>query len=46
MIGREDKKAGIKEGTFDNISIARYSDPSHWDIGKIYKRLMNPLKIY
>lgn len=34
------KKAGIKEGTFDNISIARYSVPSHWDIGKIYKRLI------
>lgn len=32
--------AGITEGTFDNISIAKYSVPSHWDIGKVYKRLI------
>ncbi|MCI6811084.1 MAG: hypothetical protein MR526_11580 [Blautia sp.] len=32
--------AGIAEGTFDNISTARYAVPSHWDIGKVYKRLI------
>ena len=32
--------AGIAEGTFDNISAARYAVPSHWDIGKVYKRLI------
>lgn len=32
--------AGIAEGTFDNISIAKYAVPSHWDIGKVYKRLV------
>lgn len=32
--------AGITDGTFDNISIAKYAIPSHWDIGKVYKRLI------
>ena len=32
--------AGIAEGTFENISAARYAVPSHWDIGKVYKRLI------
>jgi uncharacterized protein YllA (UPF0747 family) len=32
--------SGITEGTFDNISTALYSIPSHWDIGKVYKRLI------
>ena len=32
--------AGIAEGTFDNISAARYAVPSHWDIGMVYKRLI------
>jgi hypothetical protein len=30
----------IKEGIFDNISTAVYSIPTHWDIGKVYKRLI------
>ncbi len=34
------EKAGIREGTFDNVSAARYAVPSHWDIGKVYKRLI------
>ena len=34
------EKAGIKEGTFDNVLTAQYSIPSYWDIGKIYKRLI------
>ena len=32
--------AHIKEGTFDNIADCRYAIPSHWDIGKVYKRLI------
>lgn len=34
------ESAGITEGTFDNVASARYSVPSHWDIGKVYKRLI------
>ena len=34
------ESAGIKNGTFDNISSAKYAIPSHWDIGKVYKRLI------
>jgi hypothetical protein len=30
----------IKEGLFDNIADCRYSIPTHWDIGKVYKRLI------
>ena len=32
--------ANIRIGTFDNISVCHYSIPSHWDIGKVYKRLI------
>lgn len=32
--------AGITNGAFDNVSAARYALPSHWDIGKVYKRLI------
>ncbi len=34
------EKHNIEEGVFDNISIAKYSTPTHWDIGKVYKRLI------
>lgn len=34
------KSAEIKNGTFDNVSSAKYAIPSHWDIGKVYKRLI------
>ncbi|MCM1246112.1 MAG: hypothetical protein NC293_10780 [Roseburia sp.] len=34
------KEAELKNGTFDNVALARYSIPSHWDIGKVYKRLI------
>lgn len=34
------KEANIIEGDFDNISSAKYAIPSHWDIGKVYKRLI------
>lgn len=33
-------KHNIKEGRFDNILNAKYSIPTHWDIGKVYKRLI------
>lgn len=34
------KKSGLTDGTFDNVSAAKYAVPSHWDIGKVYKRLI------
>lgn len=34
------ESAHITEGTFDNITAAKYAVPSHWDIGKEYKRLI------
>ncbi len=30
----------IEQGVFDNIEKANYSIPTHWDIGKVYKRLI------
>ena len=32
--------AGISMGNFDNIRTARYAVPSHWDLGKVFKRLI------
>lgn len=34
------KKCGIQNGDFDNVAECRYAIPSHWDIGKVYKRLI------
>ena len=34
------EKHSISEGHFDNIAEARYAIPSHWDIGKVYQRLI------
>ncbi len=34
------KEADIKNGTFDNVKECGYAIPSHWDIGKVYKRLV------
>ena len=34
------KKHKIEERTFDNIANAKYTIPTHWDIGKVYKRLI------
>ena len=34
------REANITEGSFDNVGDCRYSIPSHWDIGKVYKRLI------
>ena len=33
-------EAHIKNGTFDNVGECGYAIPSHWDIGKVYKRLI------
>ncbi|MDO4295849.1 MAG: hypothetical protein Q4D90_06795 [bacterium] len=33
-------EAGIRQGTFDNVGECKYAIPSHWDIGKVYKRLI------
>ena len=30
----------INNGTFDNVADGEYSIPTHWDIGKVYKRLI------
>ncbi|KAA6345326.1 hypothetical protein EZS27_007102 [termite gut metagenome] len=30
----------IENGTFDNVTDGQYLIPSHWDIGKVYKRLI------
>ncbi len=32
--------AHITTGSFDNVSATKYALPSHWDIGKVYKRLI------
>lgn len=34
------EECNIKNGTFDNAAECRYSIPTHWDIGKVYKRLI------
>jgi hypothetical protein len=34
------EKHNIQNGKFDNITTAKYSVPTHWDIGKVYKRLI------
>ena len=34
------REAQIRRGSFDNVRAARYAVPSHWDIGKVYKRLI------
>ena len=30
----------IPKGSFDNVAECRYSIPTHWDIGKVYTRLI------
>ncbi|AVM68448.1 hypothetical protein C3V36_03805 [Lachnospiraceae bacterium oral taxon 500] len=34
------EESGLTSGSYDTVGFARYSIPSHWDIGKIYKRLI------
>ena len=33
-------EASIKTGNFDNVADCDYTIPTHWDIGKVYKRLI------
>ena len=35
----------IENGLFDNITKCRYTIPTHWDIGKVYKRLIIDISI-
>ena len=34
------EEADIVSGKFDNVADCGYSVPSHWDIGKVYRRLI------
>lgn len=34
------RESGIKYGNFDNVAACVYAIPTHWDIGKVYKRLI------
>lgn len=34
------EKYHISNGCFDNVTRSKYAVPSHWDIGKVYKRLI------
>jgi hypothetical protein len=34
------EKHNIENGIFDNVANAKYAIPTHWDIGKVYKRLI------
>ena len=34
------EKYHLEVGRFDNIADCKYSIPTHWDIGKVYKRLI------
>ena len=38
--------AEIKTGNFDNVAACRYAIPTHWDIGKVYKRLIKQVAKY
>ena len=38
--------ADIISGNFDNIADCGYAVPSHWDIGKVYKRLIKMVAQY
>lgn len=39
-------EAGIIEGDFDNVGACSYTIPSHWDVGKVYKRLIKGVSDY
>ena len=38
--------ASIVPGTFDNVADCGYAVPSHWNIGKVYKRLIKMVAAY
>jgi hypothetical protein len=33
-------RANLADGDFDNVGQAKYTIPSYWDMGKVYKRLV------
>ena len=37
--------AKISVGNFDNVRECQYAVPSHWDIGKVYKRLIKQVAL-
>ena len=41
--GRLIERYGLKEGNFDNIALCKYTVPTHFDIAKVYKRLVADL---
>ncbi len=34
------RESGLTVGSFDNVGACLYSIPTHWDIGKVYMRLI------
>lgn len=40
------EEANIVSGEFDNVSECGYAVPSHWDIGKVYRRLIRRVAEY
>ena len=40
------EEAQISTGLFDNVGECKYSIPSYWDIGKVYKRLIKQVAEY
>ena len=38
--------ASIVPGAFDNVADCGYAVPSHWDIGKVYRRLIKMVAAY
>ena len=39
------EEAQIGNGDFDNVGQCRYRIPSHWDIAKVYKRLIKQVSV-
>lgn len=37
-------KYKLEQGSFDNVSDCAYNVPTHWDIGKVYKRLIREIE--
>lgn len=40
------RDAQIVPGDFDNVASCKYAIPSHWDVGKVYKRLIKSVAEY
>ena len=34
----------IKSGNYDNVGECQYAIPSHWDMGKVYKRFFTDMQ--